>query len=699
MNKKNKLLYSLGSISSLSFPLVVVSANTQSVEKPDDVPLTPDPDFYTFKDEANKQIANSIEKSIDVIIGFIKDNLNKLKNDNKTDYKIVLSQTIYFNKLLTFFESNKQKIISDPDKYGFFITFPYAISREKKLGKGNVEFNGKKFENIVFGLSEDSKTNYERAIDKKSIKKDNENENTVQKNIFQNTIKKYTKTFLSEVKNIVFNNSDILVVDKDFNLEYIKDSDGSASSALSIQIPKGFKTWDEYFIKKITPRFIEFDLKQNQEFIPQEIKKPKSPETPPQLPPLIPGKPALPTNPAITNASLDALPSLVPLLRSDYSSFSYEDLVEEINLKKRDIFFFNNPINTRYVYNVEQIYDNKTAKISISERKKPELKRIYTIGFNLENNRNSFVQKIFYEQISAIEETARKFYNAIGLDENLDYTKIRNSNLQNIVFGMVDQFIKLIYSPEFLQKQNESINYWISKMNNINDTYTIKNAKHDIINLFLSSVTSSSFNSEHNWNAIAQIYDSFLSNDYPEYFKFNNKTILKNFELMNSNYKQKTNHTSNYDISVIDRFVDLISKNVYKTKALSNPTTFNLEKWYNSFTKQLGKVNTQFQYLSILSDSKTINEDTYKNYSDAYEKAVEFINEQKASVNEFKKNFGIVLSVIGTIIFLLNIILISLNFKTLKQRKLRTLYIILILVGLVIISVGAGLVFLGMKGI
>ncbi|MBU4690540.1 hypothetical protein KQ874_02425 [Mycoplasma sp. ES3157-GEN-MYC] len=703
MNKKRRLLFSLGSITSLTIPLTVISANTkeknQTHDAPDapEIPKTPDPDFFTFKELGNKQINESIEKSIEIVTSFLKDELAKVKIDTKSDYKSILSKTIYLNKIIAFFENNKNTIIKNPDSFGLYITFPNAIAREAKLGNGIVEFNGKQYENIVFGLGDDKQSKYDRIIETQKIKKSSENQNLVQKSEFIKTIKKYSEAMMSEIKGIIFDKNDLLLVDKDYSLKYTKIGENNEESGLVITNPKGFKNWDDYFIKKITTRFVEFDLKQNQEFIQNEKKTPKSPETPPQLPPLVPNKPPLPTNPTITETTIEALPILAPLLKSEFVGYSYENLNAAINSGK-DVFFFNNPINTRYIYKVQSI-TNEYAKVSIFERSKPELKRIYNIKFNLQLNKDRFKQKILFEQIKSIEKTVLKFYKAVGLDENLNYNQIRNTALQSMVFGMVDQFIKLISSSDFLISFDKSSEYWTSKMQNIDDFRPISGAKHDIIRIFLNAVASSTYNGEHNFSAIAQIYDSFLENDYSEYFKNNKEIINQNFKLMNLTYKQKTKIKTNYDINVVDEFIDVIAKNVYKVKSLSTPVAFNIEKWYNKFTSNLTTLNTQFEQLSVLSNNKLVDDESYLNYHEAYTNALSYIKIQKSKINEFEKNFGITLTAIGGIILILNIILIATNLKTLRQRKLRTLYIALILVGLIIVVIGASLIFLGMKGI
>lgn len=52
-----------------------------------------------------------------------------------------------------------------------YITFPYVLSERKNYVNGTVEFNNKRYENIIYGKDDDKLTKYDRAIDPSKIKK------------------------------------------------------------------------------------------------------------------------------------------------------------------------------------------------------------------------------------------------------------------------------------------------------------------------------------------------------------------------------------------------------------------------------------------------------------------------------------------------------------------------------------------------
>ncbi|WP_029608698.1 MSC_0620 family F1-like ATPase-associated subunit [Mycoplasma simbae] len=720
MSKKIKLIYSLGAITSASLPLVAYSARLEGEEgtnnqnnpgagtsnpgstpstnpqgsQPNSAPKTIDPQFDTFKNKANKQIADAIEKSIDVLIGYFKDEIAKLKLDEKMEYKKNLSRQIYLHILQDFFEKNKTAISQDPDKFGFYVTFPYALARERKYARGDVEFNGTKYDNVIFGQGSDKMTKYDRVIDAKDIKKTGEEDNFVENSHFDKTIAKYVKSLGEQIKSIVLDEKDFLLIDdkeNGFSLNHKRIADGDKQvSGFSVSNPKNYKSWDEYIVSKTTARFVEFDLKQNQEFVPEEVQ-PNQPKTPPTIQPIIPGKPPIGQPPETV---IEALPTLSPLVRAEYAGDStIEDLNNLAQANTQDVFFFNNPVNTRYLYKVESVESGR-AKVSIAEKSKPNLKRVYTIGFDIESQRNVAWQKVLYEQFQGINETVLKFYKALGLDENLEYQTLANTNLINTVFGMVDQFIKTIYSQNYVIYQANSTKFWANKYKNNSSKKVLAQARNDSAQTFLTAVSTSTFNDLPTWSAVALVYDTFIDEYKADVFRFNKDIILANIKAMNDSFGKELKNNTKYSAQTIDKFVDTIQKDVYKLKALSSHETLNMASWFDKYVSALEGVSKQFQILRTLADAKPVTADNFKQYDNDYQSAVKENKKQSQKVRSFQSNFGIAMVVIGALVLTLFIALIILNFKTIKQRKLRTLYAVFLAIGLVFVIAGITLLLL-----
>ncbi|ENY69039.1 Hypothetical protein, predicted transmembrane protein [Mycoplasmopsis bovigenitalium 51080] len=694
---KNKIIYSLGLITSITTPLAFISARLDDPKppvnpgnnKPEEKPKTTDPNFATFKEKNNKKIAETIDKSIELITSFLKDQILKNKSDTETDYQTRLSRQIYLEKLLEFYETNKENIKKEPDKYGMYITFPYVLSREKNYINGTVEFNNKQYENIIYGKGDDKLTKYDRAIDPSKIKKVAEELNIVDEKRFESAIEKYTGSLLEEIKSIALDDSDILKIGKDYDFVNKKANvDGKQQTILTVQNPKGYKNWDEYIIDKFKTRFIEFDLRQNQEFIIEE-PTPTQPQDIPYIPPLVPNKPVkvLPVE-----TKLESLPILSPLVRAEYSTNSIENLNILASQKLKDVFFFNNPINTKYQYEVQEITQN-SAKVAIYDKEKPNLKRTYVTEFSLESNQDTYKQEILYNQIKAINDIALKFYDSLGLDEHLKYEKLANQVLINTVFGLVDQFTKTIYSLNYIIYQNERIEKLTEDYRN--SKISIDEAYRDSANTFLTAIASSKFNGVGSWNAVPNAYNHLINVYKVDVLRHNKDVIFKNIENMKQ-YAEKINSDQlQYNSNTIEQFVDVINKRIHKLKAVATVNNYTINEWFNGYVKLIGKIKENFLTMRTLAQPKEIkDEKSAIEFDLAYKKAQEEIKEQNNSVHKVQEIFGISIAVIGSLLILLTIILALVNIKKSKKYKLKTLYAVLTSLSLSLIIIGSILIFI-----
>ncbi|BAP01190.1 hypothetical protein MCAL160_0761 [Mycoplasmopsis californica HAZ160_1] len=714
MSKKPKLLFSLGLISSTLLPLISTSTRLDGdakpstpVEpndpsKPGDKPVQPtktiDPKFDTFAQEHQKILESGLKSAITVAISFLKNEMAKLDADKKIDYGTKISKKVYLSKLINYFTKYQEQIIKEHDKYGFNITFPYALSALKKFQRGNIEFNNKKYSNVLYGTDKDNaKTRYDRIIKKELISNLNQEDNFISEKRFKDTIQNYYTSLAQEIGKIIYSEKHVLKVDDPDNGFHLKFPDKKGNNQeegkIEISAPKvngKATTWDDYIKSKILPRFLEFDLIKNQEYKDEEQKQ-KSPKKPPLIPPLVPGKPIL--APPV-KADVEALPSLEPQIRAEYVNKSISELNNLINSANQDkFFFFNNPVNTRYVYKVVSI-EQSLAKVSIEDINQPSIKRIYTVNFDISKQRDAKKQLIRYNHVQGIREVVIQFYNAVGLDEKLLYQNLANDNLINTVFGMVDQFVKTIYSDNYALHQEEDIKYWSDKLATINDKKTANSAKNSAKNLFLTAVATSTFNTQPTWSALAQVFDSLINEYTQDVFRLNNKTIKSNIDVMNKQYASKLKVKPDYKVETIDEFVDQIQKDVYRLRALANYETLNMVSWFNKYTAKLEYIKKEFLALRDLSNNLAVNEQTYQKFHEAYLFAQKSIDKNKADVKNARFNIGITLLVVASIVHLLFIALMVINYKTFKQRKIRSLYILFLAISIIFFIAGINLMLL-----
>jgi hypothetical protein len=147
------------------------------------------------------------------------------------------------------------------------------------------------------------------------------------------------------------------------------------------------------------------------------------------------------------------LPALDPLLDSFYADKTVDELK---NLFTKDtaneMFFFNNPINTRYSYTVTKVEvkdDKLVTKIEIADKVNPKEKRTYEKTVEYTNTPEfKAKQKVLKAQIQEMQRLFNQLYKSLGLDDKIDYDDLGNDNLQQTLFSMVDLATKLVTIPE-----------------------------------------------------------------------------------------------------------------------------------------------------------------------------------------------------------------------------------------------------------
>lgn len=445
MNKKKILLLSFATVPLLS-PIVVSAAsnNDPNNKKPE-----LDPNFGEFESEAKKTISSTIEDGLKAIINYLQVQQQRLLENKELEFKLKIQQLIYLKNLETFLTKNKEEIQKNPNKYGIYLNTPLILGKEKNHDLQDIDYEGDLFKSIKTGKSDP--LDYKKAIlPKGSVKEVAKDQlNTVKKDKYYQFLKKYKSDFLKEVNKLFFNEKDVLNIDKD--VELIRDKNGVFSTTL----PKGFKSWDEYFISKFKVRITKFDLKQNQETNEAEQKEEKNPDSLPDLKPLVDGDKTSHLTKEQEKNLIQSLPLLVPFISSNNLPSSLSQIKSQFDSldssKRQELFYFNNPINTRYKYSVFSFdisgNDIINLKVHISDNINPKLERTYLIE-KYTPSQDKYFNLLKETEIKSISEIFKPLYKGLGLDEKLDYNKLRNGYLRKALLAMIDSALQMSFKAD-----------------------------------------------------------------------------------------------------------------------------------------------------------------------------------------------------------------------------------------------------------
>ncbi|MDC4181791.1 MSC_0620 family F1-like ATPase-associated subunit [Mycoplasma bradburyae] len=434
---------------------------SENADNPQEQPRMP-ANLEELKKSIDQKISGKIGEFIDGLAKAIEDRINAVKNNTSFSFQEKFNRNLYYSLVQAFFQSNKEMIKSDPSKYGLDIVFPYVLSNDATFHKGTIVFNNKTYDNKIWG-SVANKTDYKKQItgEGNSITPDSDASkatvnNTTSQEEGDMTLKTYFDALSKETSKIFFNDDDLPEVDKDYEVTgKVVDSKGGVFS----DAPKNFKSWDEYIISKIRPRFIDFDLEQNKDPAQQEeMNQQQPPAVENILPPSVPvdGEP-VPTNP---KELIENIPRYTPKVRGLYSTLSASAFLNRFNSfnrnnKSSNFFYFENPINTRFKYEVTGLsMDNRSlsATVKIQDAVKPEVTATYTKKLDT-INLSGDLQKINENKELAypvIQETFLRFYKSVGLDAKLNYGDATKLYVEpQTIFQMVYLAMKSIEKREF----------------------------------------------------------------------------------------------------------------------------------------------------------------------------------------------------------------------------------------------------------
>lgn len=684
MNKKKILLLSFATVPLLS-PIVVSAAsnNDPNNKKPE-----LDPNFGEFESEAKKTISSTIEDGLKAIINYLQVQQQRLLENKELEFKLKIQQLIYLKNLETFLTKNKEEIQKNPNKYGIYLNTPLILGKEKNHDLQDIDYEGDLFKSIKTGKTDP--LDYKKAIlPKGSVKEVAKDQlNTVKKDKYYQFLKKYKSDFLKEVNKLFFNEKDVLNIDKD--VELIRDKNGVFSTTL----PKGFKSWDEYFISKFKVRITKFDLKQNQETNEAEQKEEKNPDSLPDLKPLVDGDKTSHLTKEQEKNLIQSLPLLVPFISSNNLPSSLNQIKSQFDSldasKRQELFYFNNPINTRYKYSVFSFdisgNDIINLKVHISDNINPKLERTYLIE-KYTPSQDKYFNLLKETEIKSISEIFKPLYKGLGLDEKLDYNKLRNGYLRKALLAMIDSALQMSFkadkdsysaiSNKILQK------YWVKlQEDKTNTKKLLKEFGKTIRYTFFSYLNSLVVNNIYFWTTIAKAYN-LVQLQFSEALKFNEKFIKTNLAEIKGNEN-------------VLRELFLLNKQLnYKFTALISQRDFNQEKWYSDYLELLSGIKHNFDLLSNLASNISIkaNKEEKENFNKAYLEAVNVLNKNYLEQKKIIKKLGTSFIVISLIIIITNIIIFAL-LKNLKlKKKVIIINSVILAIALLILIIG-GLLFI-----
>lgn len=684
MNKKKILLLSFATVPLLS-PIVVSAAsnNDPNNKKPE-----LDPNFGEFESEAKKTIASTLDDGLKAIINYLQVQQQRLLENKELEFKLKIQQLIYLKNLETFLTKNKEEIKKDPNKYGIYLNTPLILGKEKNHDLQDIDYEGDLFKSIKTGKTDP--LDYKKAIlPKGSVKEVAKDQlNTVKKDKYYQFLKKYKSDFLKEVNKLFFNEKDVLNIDKD--VELIRDKNGVFSTTL----PKGFKSWDEYFISKFKVRITKFDLKQNQETNEAEQKEEKNPDSLPDLKPLVDGDKTSHLTKEQEKNLIQSLPLLVPFISSNNLPSSLSQIKSQFDSsdasKRQELFYFNNPINTRYKYSVFSFdisgNDIINLKVHISDNINPKLERTYLIE-KYTPSQDKYFNLLKETEIKSISKIFKPLYKGLGLDEKLDYNKLRNGYLRKALLAMIDSALQMSFkadkdsysaiSNKILQK------YWVKlQEDKTNTKKLLEEFGKTIRYTFFSYLNSLVVNNIYFWTTIAKAYN-LVQLQFSEALKFNEKFIKTNLAEIKGNEN-------------VLRELFLLNKQLnYKFTALISQRDFNQEKWYSDYLELLSSIKHNFDLLSNLASNISIkaNKEEKENFNKAYLEAVNVLNKNYLEQKKIIKKLGTSFIVISLIIIITNIIIFAL-LKNLKlKKKVIIINSVILAIALLILIIG-GLLFI-----
>ncbi|KIM13487.1 MSC_0620 family F1-like ATPase-associated subunit [Mycoplasma capricolum] len=677
-----------------------------------------DASFGTFKNTIKDKLKTDLKDIQQEINNFIDDQLKqigdlKTSEKDKNKYFEKIERKTYLTELKKYF-SKENALVDNPTDLGFNITFPYIISNLEKLYTATVKFDGKDYSDIKIGSatdkaqdisSKEKKLDYTDVINgENKIASDNKaQDNFINSKEFDDAVNNYLKTWKVDVKKMIYQNQDILEFGKDIFLSPTNTNETNSSTTTqvdgyTVHLDKKHKSWNEYIKEKISKRFTHFDLEQNQKFKIVDEAKPTPTPTKPTLPDPT-NKPLVPTSPPssqITQA-VEALPNLEPYINYQFASYDLSNLKSTLSSaseeEKEKYFFFLNPINTRFKYTVDQIHDNNSVVVRITDQAKSGNSRTY-IYENVQVGKDWRFLMLLEKESKYIEQEFNKLYKALLLDEKINYNSLAHDSLQESVFSLVNAATQIVSSSSFKSLWFENIinNYQkIDESDQFGDytNWANKKAKY-LFETLLKAISASKLNNNPGWYLLVKAFNNV---------KYDLDQLTNDESTYNSHLKRAQEF--DLDLKYYDQLYDALEHSILKLSTTANQLTKNLHisSWFNKYTDDIKDAREYVEILRNLLTGKPISKDSedYKEFMTNYQKAIDKLNEKNQTTNKTAIIIGSILLSLGLLFIITNLLILFIKAKK-KNKNSKLIFIVTSCISTISSVMGIILLILGMKG-
>ncbi|WP_337895512.1 MSC_0620 family F1-like ATPase-associated subunit [Mesomycoplasma ovipneumoniae] len=435
--------------------------------------------------EAQKE--SLIDQFIDKVDEDIKIKLADIASKTRDNLEEKLQQSFFWIQLRDYFKRNREGLKKNPSEFGLNIISPFAFANNLKLKRGDVSFDKENYQGLEWGTNNDD--NYEKINNVKTSKV-TEVPNTLKGKDFENRIKTYFQGLTSQYKQYLFKEEEFPVYKKNFNLDKFSERSDTEENLLLASKPigkEGITSWNDwiknYFEKQSL--LLDFTLNQlpnpsssqsAQEQINFAIKKITN-----QNPPDVAEKPEF---------EVRIAPDLPPIIAPQYAAMPLQQVVNLYNSasaeEKNNIFFFLNPLNSRFKYFIESVSldpaGNKiNAKVKIVDfvnqvrdpADKSKAEKVYDTPHYTdfpEGATPAQIQAIttnLYNSNLGVTAVIDQFFSTLNIQDQFSFDQIRyySPGSQTTIYNFFYLLTKVFYNQDFLDAQKKLYQDYINSSN------------------------------------------------------------------------------------------------------------------------------------------------------------------------------------------------------------------------------------------
>lgn len=453
---------------------------SQKKEEKKAEPIT-EQDLKKNQDWWNAQKENMIDRFIQKVDNDIKAKLADINAKNADNVEQRLAQSFFWIQLRYYFQKNRDGIKKNPREYGLNIISPYAFANNLKLKRGDVSFEKENYKGLEWGSNENDDYGKIQGVKTEKV---TEVPNTLKEKSFEDRIKKYFEGLESGYKQYLFKEDEFPVYKKNFNLNLDRDRVDSQESLLLASKPlgrEGIGSWNEWIKNYFEKQSLLLDFSLNQEPNPDSsqseleqinlaIKKITK-----QTPPDVAQKPEF---------EVRIAPDLPPIVAAQYTNLPAKKIIELYNAAsesgKSEFFFFLNPLNSRFKYNIQSIREENgkikaTIKIIDFVNKvressdKTKYEKVYdSLAYDEFENANmsekqAITMNLYYSNLG-VTAVIDEFFKTVNVADQFSFDQIRyySPGSQTTIYNFFYLLTKVFYNPAFLNDQKKLAREYIN---------------------------------------------------------------------------------------------------------------------------------------------------------------------------------------------------------------------------------------------